>query len=302
MMTAVTSGGMNLEDVMRYELCSYPPAIFESQSMLRKPNKSQLAQAIIFKYTTAVSEESDNMNGQKRYILDGGSLLHRIPWRSNDTYGNIAKSYVEFTLKTYGKSTVIFDGYNKSPTIKDVTHRRRGTKTSRDVNFSPNMKFIGKKEQFLSNESNKQKMILLIGNLLRQHGCTVYHADGDADVDIALAVVSSSEGMHTTVIGEDTDLLILLLHHAKDNGFKLYYRSDIKRKTGAAYSVQYSPYSNDSGSRKLQLAFVSARIHWLRYHFQDLFNRKILSLFKINARRRSPISCKIILLRQMSTL
>ena len=75
----------------------------------------------------------------------------------------------------------------------------------------------------------KKTMISLIGDMLKQQGCAVHNADGDADVDIVHAAVSSSEHVHTTVIGEDTDLLILLRYHAKDNGFKLYYRSDIRR-------------------------------------------------------------------------
>lgn len=57
-------------------------------------------------------------------------------------------------------------------------------------------------------------MIFLVGEMPRKHGCTVYHADGDADVDIVRAAVSSSRNATTTVIGEDTDLLILLLYHA----------------------------------------------------------------------------------------
>ena len=91
------------------------------------------------------------------------------------------------------------------------------------------MKFVGKKDQFLSNAKNKQAMISLITKMLKDRGCTVHNAIGDADVDIVGAAVSSSEKGNTTVIGEDTDLLILLLYHANYTGFKLYYRSDVRR-------------------------------------------------------------------------
>ena len=47
MMTVATGSHMNLEDIMCYELCAYPPALFESRSILRKPDKPQLAHAII---------------------------------------------------------------------------------------------------------------------------------------------------------------------------------------------------------------------------------------------------------------
>lgn len=48
------------------------------------------------------------------------------------------------------------------------------------------------------------------------------------DVNIARAAVSSSECIHTIIIREDTDMLILLLDHAKDNEFKVYYRGDVR--------------------------------------------------------------------------
>ena len=51
---------------------------------------------------------------------------------------------------------------------------------------------------------------------------------GDADVDIVKTVVDSSHQYSTTLIGEDTDLLILLLHYADtDPDIKdLYFRSN----------------------------------------------------------------------------
>jgi hypothetical protein len=77
---------------------------------------------------------------------------------------------------------------------------------------------------------NKQAMIDLIAKCLKQKGCHVIQAEGDADVDIVKATVSMSGYKSTTVIGEDTDFLILLLYHAtlKDS-HELYFRSD---KTG----------------------------------------------------------------------
>lgn len=229
MMTVATYNEMNLEDVMRHELCAYPATLFESKTMMRKADKSQLAQALVKHIKPLENEQSDTFEKTEMYVLDGGSLLHRISWSNNESYENIAMCYVNFVLKSYGKAVVVFDGYNGSPTTKDGTHRRRYTKASRDVNFSSGMKFSGKKEQFLANERNKQAMISLLGVMLETNGCTVYYAVGDADVDIARAAAKSAENMHTTVIGEDTDLLILLLYHGQNNGFKLYFRSDVRK-------------------------------------------------------------------------
>ena len=53
-------------------------------------------------------------------------------------------------------------------------------------------------------------------------------AEGDADVDIVRAAVNSSQSSLTTVVGEDTDLLVLLLHYGRECQFPLLMRSDIK--------------------------------------------------------------------------
>ena len=146
MRTVATGSRMNLEDIMCYELCAYPPALVESRSILRKPDKPQLAHAIIKYINSLHLEEIQEIQCTNQYVLDGGSLLHRLPWHKDETYENIANSYVDFTLNTYGKAIIVFDGYSTSPTIKDMTHRRRSTKTSRNVNLSPGMKFVGQKE------------------------------------------------------------------------------------------------------------------------------------------------------------
>ena len=35
------------------------------------------------------------------YVLNGGSLLHRLSWNKGDSYGTIAESYAEFTVRNY---------------------------------------------------------------------------------------------------------------------------------------------------------------------------------------------------------
>ena len=53
-------------------------------------------------------------------------------------------------------------------------------------------------------------------------------AEGDADVDIERAVVNSSQSFLTTVVGEDTDLLVLVPYYGRECQFPLLMRSDIK--------------------------------------------------------------------------
>ena len=90
-----------------------------------------------------------------KYILDGGSLLHRVPWQEGNTYSEIAKSYAEFTFKKYG-CALIFDGYSQAASTKDSTHLRRGSQNQPQINFTLSTVFRGKKGR-LFEKQNKQK-------------------------------------------------------------------------------------------------------------------------------------------------
>jgi len=83
------------------------------------------------------------------------------------------------------------------------------------VSFTIETEFSGKKEQFLSRDTNKQALIQLISDELRERDCTVVNALGDADVDIVKTAVEASCLHTTTLIGEDTALLVLLLYYAQ---------------------------------------------------------------------------------------
>ena len=48
---------------------------------------------------------------------------------------------------------------------------------------------------------------------MSKSGINVHHANGDADFDIIASALNIAKEHQTIVIGEDTDLLILLLHH-----------------------------------------------------------------------------------------
>ena len=175
----------------------------------------------------------------EHYVLDGGSLLHRLKWSQGKTYCSIANDYASFTVKHYGKATIVFDGYIGGPNTKDITHqRRRKNRTSNKVNIAEGTKFVGKKEDFLSNVENKQSLINLVSQRMKDRGCHVIQSEGDADVEIVKAAVSMSSNKSTSLIGEDADLLVLLLHHAStSDGNKLYFYSD-KGSPATVYDIK----------------------------------------------------------------
>lgn len=45
-MVVSQSGDLSLDEVMQYELCPYPPSLFEAQNLLHKPDKPALLEAI----------------------------------------------------------------------------------------------------------------------------------------------------------------------------------------------------------------------------------------------------------------
>lgn len=73
-----------------------------------------------------------------------------------------------------------------------------------------------KKQEFLSNSENKQRFINLLTEKLQADGVKVHNVQGDADLLIVQTAIDTSQKVPTVLVGDDTDLLILLCHHAKD--------------------------------------------------------------------------------------
>ena len=61
-----------------------------------------------------------------KYVLDGGSLLHKVPWTVGHTFAQICHSYVTYIKKRYGNCpTIVFDGGYDAASTKDTAHVRR---------------------------------------------------------------------------------------------------------------------------------------------------------------------------------
>ncbi len=107
----------DLAEVFQYELCSYRPAILENKYTPRLANKASLG------YTLSKRMPSDipAPSGDVQYILEGGTLLHRIPWNRGLTYDEICQQYSRYVECHYGQPAVMFDGYPNEPSTKDTT-------------------------------------------------------------------------------------------------------------------------------------------------------------------------------------
>ncbi|GFN75907.1 hypothetical protein PoB_000241300 [Plakobranchus ocellatus] len=142
-MVTVTNGlsdELDLPSVFEYELSCPPAALFDPSGLLRESDKAKLTDALV----PAASQESEkdivDETSDIEYVLDGGSLLHRIPWRRSDTFAAIGQIYVEYVQRMYMKPRIVFDGYNDGPSTKDATHLRRSCGViGPTIRFNPEM-------------------------------------------------------------------------------------------------------------------------------------------------------------------
>ncbi|ELT89964.1 hypothetical protein CAPTEDRAFT_191939 [Capitella teleta] len=118
----------------------------------------------------------------------------------------------------------------EGPPTKDVAHLRRSKGiVGQPVNVAPEMLCRMKKEAFLANPQNKTAFIQLLGVQLNAIGITVHYARGDADLLIACTAIELAKENHVTAVDEDTDLIVLLLHHAPNSCQTIVLKSDIHR-------------------------------------------------------------------------
>ena len=122
-LAAVAKREENGESYFYYEMTNEPVSLFKNM-MMRKPDKPSLRKALV---TDEESNKLDLISGQNNYsdVMDGGALLHRVCWVKGSNFKKIAKSYVQYVRKHYGKCYIVFDGYESAST-KSVEQKRRG--------------------------------------------------------------------------------------------------------------------------------------------------------------------------------
>ena len=140
---------------------------------------------------------------------------------------------------------VVFDGYGLGPSVKDQEHARRANKAAHiapERHIDYDTKQLGQQEPFLANTVNKQSFIALLTDYLTTNGITVHVAEGGADVLIVSVALEHAKPLHDAqqlarpviVLGEDTDLLALLLFHTTSDMKTIYFVSQQKKGRGGA--------------------------------------------------------------------
>ena len=141
-----------------------------------------------------MKEEQRDPSGDVQYVLDGGALLHRVPWPRGSTYESVSHLYVRYvTQRKYGAAVIVLDVYNDDPTTKDATQLRRTVYcVGLTVHFASGMMIKSKKDEFLNNKANKRRFIHYLSDNLEWAGCSVDHAKHVTDVLIVLTAVASA--------------------------------------------------------------------------------------------------------------
>ncbi len=103
----------------------------------------------------------------------------------------------------------------------------------REVIFTQEMQLIMRKEEFLSSKSNKSRFLKALGSYLQERGLRIVQAESDADLLIVQTAVEISRHSISVVVGDDTDLLVLLLHHGQRKNHPLFLTSEPKKGKSA---------------------------------------------------------------------
>lgn len=213
-----------------YELTAVPAALFKDNFM-RQPVKGQLKNELLKDVNTAPLIKANTVPA---HVVDGGFLLHKVKWLQDVTYADIIQQYVNFLKKRYGTPgnvTVVFDGYSPHPTIKDHEHLRRSCKCkcAPDVVFDVNKLAFKDQAGFLTNPVNKQHFVAALMSCLQNVGYSVLQAADDADTVIASTALDMAETKAVTITANDTDILVLLVHHFKPQLKDVYIQSEVMK-------------------------------------------------------------------------
>ena len=194
---------------------------------MRKTAKSVLAQHL----KALVTPTSITRLHQVYYVIDGGYLLHNVTWPLNCSYGDVIENYVRHAINNYGRDcTVCFDGYtdvSKSTKVAEQ-NRRADHSVSADVIFDGNTPVVNSQHSALANRNNKTLIIDKVMERLKAEGVSCSQSVADADYLIVNTTILKAGSMQSPVVlvGNDTDLLVMLIHGSKTKNVYMQYARD----------------------------------------------------------------------------
>ena len=152
-------------------------------------------------------------------VIDGGYLLHRVVWTGSETFLDVCIKYVQYVqLHFEDDFPVVFNGYDDEGNCTKKCERIRRSRLSHSVNifFDENVRIVVKQSVFLENSGNKSRFIGLLHQKLENAGVRTILSPGDPDRNIAETAISiysasMNSGRSVIIVGEDTDLVVLMV-------------------------------------------------------------------------------------------
>lgn len=225
-------------NALTYELSPFPLSLFDEQGLMRKTPKSQLYK--MFRPFI----QSESLLSSCTYVVDGGWLLHSVLWPHSKTYGDIFHVYMSYVVKHFGtNATIIFNGYNNELIgVKSYErYRRREKCVAHDVEIAKDKLVILSQSKFLSNVANKYKFVNLLSTFLKRHNIRTEIATEDADTLIVRTTIEMNQSSNrpVAIVGNDVDLLILLIGLAGNTDDILFRKVTSGEKKYVSYSTSY---------------------------------------------------------------
>lgn len=110
-----------LQNCFHYDLTPYPLSLFKS-GIMRKPDKPSLYKDFAKGMTDAAKPS------QLLYVVDGGYLLHKVRWAATMNVSDVLTLFLKYVNSLGEFVSLVFDGYDSGPSIKDQEHSRRSLK------------------------------------------------------------------------------------------------------------------------------------------------------------------------------
>lgn len=181
-------------------------------------------------------------------VIDGGRLLHKVPWTSKKSFSYIMFTYVTYLRANYGKNvTIVFDGYDRQTTKSSERNRRCAKKGCLEYDFQKDMLLEIPQELFLSSSKNKSRFIGMLIEVLEENSFKCKQANDDADTLIVTTAIEKTEiatnNSKVAILAEDVDVLVILAALTPGDR-EIFYIKPPKCKTpGATYSSKSLDHS-----------------------------------------------------------
>ncbi|KAJ8882729.1 hypothetical protein PR048_014542 [Dryococelus australis] len=231
-------------------------------------------------------EENATFGHNAIHIIGGGHLLNCVVWPRAGTYGDIMVVYKCYIEMHFGKGTiVIFDGYPDTPTTKGEAHSLHYQKHVPFVLFNDSTYISHTQSDFLANSQYKRALIRALITHLRKASNELYQATADSDIQIiCVALQHAADGKCVIVVGQDTDLLVLLtvlstyddicflkpqIGNKRETVFNIARQQEIHQHTRDVLLVCHGMLGCDTLSAKAGEEFILAMYGASRYKTLD---------------------------------